>query len=146
MARSGTRGCAWRAKNGTESSSELGHGGVVQRFRGFRTCTPESGRETEGSRRETKEGLTVRLSQPSFGLGAAGDDEGSEKLRNGHGGAELVVEVLGLLGLVLGVAEVEEGEVDVLVCSAELHGVPASTAFSAPSPNSPDFQRRQKGI
>ena len=43
--------------------------------------------------------------------------------RNSSGGAELGVDVRGLLGLVLVVAEVEEVEVDGCAGSAELEGV-----------------------
>ena len=44
-----------------------------------------------------------------------GDDDEVWRFRNSSGGAELGVDVRGLLVLVLGVAEVEEVEVDALL-------------------------------
>ena len=61
---------------------------------------------------------------------------------NGRGIAELVVDVQVILVLVLGVADVEEVEVDALVCSAEVeddHGAPAISEPNA----SPLKTRRQ---
>ena len=63
---------------------------------------------------------------------------------NGRGVAELVVDVQVILVLVLGVADVEEVEVDALVCSAEVeddHGAPTISEPNA----SPPKTRRQNG-
>ena len=48
--------------------------------------------------------------------------------------------------LVLGVAEVEEVEVDALVCSAEVEVVHGVAAISEASPKIAGFQRKKEGI
>ena len=73
-------------------------------------------------------------------------DEETKKFRTGRGRKRRGEEVPAAVELGGGVVDVEEEEVDVLVCSAELHGVPASAAFSEASPNPPDFQRRKREI
>ena len=78
-------------------------------------------------------------------LDGDGDDEEVRRFRNSSGGAELGVDVRGLLVLVLGVAEVEEVEVDALVCSAEVEVVHGVAAISEASPKIAGFQRKKNG-
>ena len=65
--------------------------------------------------------------------------------RISSGGAELGVDVRGLLGIILVVAEAEEVEVDGCAGSAELEGVHGVAAFAVVPPPTPDFQRRKEG-
>ena len=90
---------------------------------GFRhgACAP--GRDSEIQRRGSTEWLTGRLLVVLDDRAVDGDDEEARKFRNSSGSAELGVDVQGLLVLVLGVAEVEEVEVDGCAGSAELEGV-----------------------
>ena len=71
----------------------------------------------------TSERLTGRCSVTMDDPDGDGDDDEVWRFRNSSGGAELGVDVRGLLGLVLVVAEVEEVEVDGCAGSAELEGV-----------------------
>ena len=70
-------------------------------------------------------------------------DEETKKFRTGRGRRRRGEEVPAALELGGGVVDVEEEEVDVLVCSAELHGVPASAAFSATSPPAPVSEEKK---
>ena len=67
-----------------------------------------------------------------FGHGEDGDGEQTARFRNCRDRDELVVDVLGLLGLGLGVCEVAGVAVVTCVCSTLLdyaHGAPATAAF-----------------
>ena len=120
-----------------------GHGGGAGR--NIQRTTRRFRKRYDRERRGSKDELTRRCSMSSLRGEADEGDEETKKFRTGRGRRRRGEEVPATVELGGGVVDVEEEEVDVLVCSAKLHGVPASTAFSAPSPNSPDFQRRQKG-
>ena len=111
----------------------------------FRDRHRDFGSETGRKRRGSMEELTGIRAVASDGRDKDGGDGDESRFRNGRGGAELVDEVLGLLGLVLGVLEVEEDEREACVCSAELERLHGVAAFSAASPPTPVFFREERG-
>ena len=111
------------------SGASMAHGGVR-----FREQHRDGGRYRAKTRRERRDGLTVRSLVAVVGHGVDGGDGETRKFSSAVEEEDDGVGVLLLPGPVLAVEEVEEGVVVPSVCSAEpelLHGG-VSTARSLP--------------